>query len=164
MNHRTKKAFGLLELVITIGIIVVAMLAFANAAVTFLRASIISTDPHVAAHLAQEGVEAIRALRDKSWSAHIAPLVNGTQYYPVASGSAWSVSTTNPGPLQGKYTRSVIMSAVNRDAGGKGDILQSGGTFDPNTKTLVVTIQWVDEQGAARTHAVSTYITNFLGN
>lgn len=164
MNCRTKKAFGLLELVITTGIITVALLAFANATVLFLRASIISAEPQVAAELAQEAIEAVRSLRDTSWNSRIAPLVHGTQYYPVVSASTWTLTTTNPGPIQGKYTRFIVVTSVNRDGGGTSNILLSGGTLDQKTKKLTATIQWADEQGVARTYSVITYITNFLNN
>lgn len=165
MNGKFQKAFGLLELVITTGIVTVALLAFANAAVTFLRASIISSDPHVAAELAQEAIEVVRALRDESWVTEIVPLVNGTTYYPVAGGSKWTLSTTNPGPLKGKYTRFVVLSAVNRDGGGVGDILVGGGGgLDVKTRRVVATVQWVDERGVTRNYSITTYITNFLNN
>ncbi|RJQ13905.1 hypothetical protein C4553_02015 [Candidatus Parcubacteria bacterium] len=158
------KGIGLLELVIAVAIIVIALLSFAQAAVVFLRGAILSEEPQAASYLAQEGIEAVRSLRDQSWTTNITPLINGTQYYLSTSSSGWLITTTNPGPIQGKFTRSIVLEEVRRDSGGKSDILLSGGSVDPNTRKLTVTIQWIDQQGVARTYSVPTYITNFTNN
>ena len=162
MIKKFKKGLGLIELLITVSIISIAMFAFAQAAIVFLRAANISSQPQVAAQLAQEGIEAVRSLRNESWSANIASLTVGTQYYPIISSDSWQLDTVDPGPLQEKFTRFVKFSSVERDF--NDDIVSSGGTVDADTLQVKVTIQWTDEREQVRNFDLVTYLTNFLGN
>ena len=162
MIKKFKNGLGLIELLITVAIISIAMFAFAQAAVVFLRAANISSEPQVAAQLAQEGIEAVRSLRNESWSANIASLTVGTQYYPIINSGSWQLDTFDPGPLQGKFTRFVEFSSAQRDF--NDNIVSSGGTVDADTLQVKVTIQWTDEREQVRDFHLITYLTNFLGN
>lgn len=162
MIKKFKKGLGLIELMITVSIISVAMFAFAQAAIVFLRAANISSQPQIAAQLAQEGIEAVRSLRNESWSTNIASLTVDTKYYPIINSSSWQLDTVDPGPLQGKFTRFVKFSSVQRDF--NDDIVSSGGTVDADTLQVKVTIQWTDEREQVRNFDLITYLTNFLDN
>ncbi len=161
---RFHRGFGLIELVIATGIVAITLLVFAQAAITFLRAAQISADDQDAAFLAREGMEAVRAVRDQSWSSNIAVLANDTIYYATATSGSWILTTSNPGQLLGKFTRAIIFSAVNRSDGGFGDIVATGGTLDPKTKKVLVRVQWTGVDGSARTFDLTSYLTYFLRN
>src|SRR5688572_11656630 len=60
--------------------------------------------------LAQEGLEAVRNIRDQGWSENIASLASGTTYYLSLAGSAWTLTTTNPGPESGLFTRTITFT------------------------------------------------------
>ena len=113
-----------------------------------------------ATQLTQEGIEAVRALRAASWSAHIADLTSGANYYAVSSGETWSIVSGNPGPIDGVFTRTITLDAVNRDAD---DNISSSGTPDPDTRLVTSAVTW-QEHGQARTVTLKTYLTNFLSN
>lgn len=108
--------------------------------------------------LAQEGLEAVRNIRDQGWSENIEPLVNTTTYYLTLSGSAWTLTTANPGPENDLFTRTITFAEVNRDGNSN---ISPAGTADPNTRQVTSTVSW-EERGSARTVSVSTYLTNFL--
>lgn len=87
-----------------------------------------------AAALARQADEAVRIARDAGWS-NVA--VNGT-YHPVISGNTWTLASGSA-TING-YTESIAVQDVSRDATGK--IVASGGTVDPSTKLITVTVSW----------------------
>jgi hypothetical protein len=84
--------------------------------------------------LARESAEAVRIVRDARWS-NVA--VNGT-YHPVISDNTWTLASGSAA-IQG-YTQSITIADVLRDAAGK--IVGFGGTVDPSTKLVTVTVSW----------------------
>lgn len=159
-----KFSFGIIEIVLSVAIIFIAMFSMAQASIIFFRFTSISDPPQQAAFLAKEGIEVIRFLRDQSWSNYVATssVITGTVYYPVASGSAWQLSSSNPGLLLGRFTRELVLSSVNRDA--SGNIVVSGGSPDASTRKVTVTVTWINEKGLPQTYILGAYITNFLNN
>lgn len=158
-----KRGFGLLEIVIAISLIsgTIFSLAF-----VFLIAGKLETrasNQIRANFLAEEGIEALRFLRDKGWSANLASLNTSTTYYILFnSGSLnWSTSASNPGFIGSLYARSFTIASVNRDA--SDNIVSSGGTLDPNTKEFRVSVSW-QERGVYSTTTVSTYLTDIFQN
>ena len=81
-----------------------------------------------------EGQEAVRSVRENGW---ISFAVNGT-YHPVISGSAWSL--VSGVETIGVFTRSIVIADVLRDSAGA--IVASGGTVDPSTKKVTVSVSW----------------------
>lgn len=113
-----------------------------------------------AIYLAQEGIEAVRSLRNKSWDTNIITLNEAITYYPILAGGEWTLSTTNPGPIDGVYSRTVVVDKVFRN--GLDDI-DTAGSEDTNTKKLQVKIAW-NEPAGSKEIIVETYLTNFLDN
>jgi type II secretory pathway pseudopilin PulG len=156
---KESKGIGLLEILIVVAIIGVGFLAIISflifsRGITFQVAR--STE---ATSLAEEGVEAVRNLRDEGWDSNIKDLVSGMDYYPVVNADKWILSTTDPGPIENIYTRTVVIEAVSRDA--NDDV--GAGIDDPSTKKVTATVSWT-EAGRNKEVVLTTYITNFLGN
>jgi len=144
MHYLTKKqkGFGLIEILI-VGVVIaigfVGLVAFLiNSAGTTFKI----TRNTEAAALAEEGVEAVRSLRDESWDLNIKNLLTSTTYYPVISGNKWTLSTTSS-IVNGLYTRTVLIDSVDRDVN---DNIVPTGTLDPNTKKVTVTVTWKENQ------------------
>lgn len=152
---------GLTELVIAVAIIGVAILALWQASVYVLRNANTRQDPQIALYLAQEGIEAVRAMRDESWANNIVPAANDVRYYPVTASGAWVLSGSDPGPIQGRFYRYVVFGAVHRDS--NDNVVATGGTLDNRTRRIKVTVEW-DERGATSSYALVTNITDFLKN
>jgi hypothetical protein len=66
---------------------------------------------------------------------------------------------TNPGLVNNKYTRTVVVQNTSRDANGN----IGAGTADPDTKKLTITVSWKDSQ-QTKNVVLTTYITNFTDN
>lgn len=114
-----------------------------------------------AAFLAEEGLEAVRILRDTSFTANIAPLNLAQDYYLTFTAGAWQLGAT-PAPLVDNiFDRRVVLSAVYRDSSDA--ITTTGGTLDPNTKKITVQVSW-SHRGRQATNAISTYLTNLFSN
>ena len=99
--------------------------------------------------LAREASEAVRIVRDGGWS-NIA--TNGT-YHPEITGTTW-ILASGPVSVNG-YTESVTIADVRRD--GTEKIVESGGTVDPSTKKVTVTVSWGTPIPSSVSH--SFYIT-----
>ena len=111
--------------------------------------------------LLEEGLEAVKMLRDQSWATYVAPLATSTAYYLYWSGTLWT-STTTVQMVENIFTRSFTLSDVRRDAS---DNIASSGTIDGGTKKVTVSISWaVKGGGATITDTAETYMTNLLSN
>jgi type II secretory pathway pseudopilin PulG len=157
-NIFNKKGQSLIEIVIAVAIVVIGFFAVMGFLLFSSSASTKAKHNTEAVILAEQAMEAVRKLRDDSWSENIRPLLNGTVYYPVISSNHWVLSTTNPGATNG-YTTTVVFSAVNRDAN---DNIASSGTVDNNSRKVVVTTSWNDS--GSKSVTLTTYITNFNNN
>ena len=155
--------FGLLEIVIAASIISGTIFSLSYVFLISNKLAAASSNKVRASFLAEEGLEALRVLRDTSWSANIAGLSAGTNYYLSFNTvtSAWSISTSNPGYIDNLFTSTITIENVQRDA--NDDIVSSGGTNDPDTKKFNVSVSWL-ERASAMTVAVSTYLTDMFDN
>src|SRR3989344_4620878 len=70
--------------------------------------------------------------------------------------SIWSIVTNGPALIDGLYMRTINVTAVERDA--SDDIVSSGGTVDPDSKKISVTMAW-SGRGATSTVTISTYLS-----
>ena len=158
--HRNQKGFGLIEILIVGAVIAIGFVGIAAFLINSSGLTFRVTRNTEAVSLAEEGMEAVRSLRDESWSTNISTLTSGTTYYPVVSGNKWTLTTSNPGVVNDLYTRTVAIENVNRDSN---DDIASSGTPDTNTKEIVVKVTWYENQ-AIKDVTLTTYITNFLSN
>ncbi|MEK7083144.1 MAG: hypothetical protein AAB972_03140, partial [Patescibacteria group bacterium] len=147
------EAFGLIEIVIVAAIASATLAAFLQVSILSIRLLRAEKESLEATMLAQEGMEAIRSVRDESWTNNITPLVNGTMYYPLIVNNKWMISTNNPGLFNNRYTRQMVLSEVFRN--GTDDIAPSG-TPDSGTRKVTVTVSWESKQAQ-----LVAYLTNF---
>lgn len=153
MKHDTR-GFFLIEVVVAASVIAVILLLLLSSIQRSVDVSARSLERTEASYLLEEGAEAVKAIRDTSWST-ISGLTVGTTYYLSWSGSAWSLTTT-PSTID-NYTRTVVFTNVSRDS--NDDIVTSGGTVDTGTKKVTVTVSWSPATGA-RSEALNMYISN----
>lgn len=161
MKSSVNSGMSMVEIVVVVAIIGIVLVSISQLMVLStgpIRASARQTD---AVFLAEEALEAVRVLRTDSWTNNIESTANGATYYPVISGSNWTLSASDPGPINGLYTRTVVMDAVYRDV--NDDITQTTGTLDSDTRKITATISW-SEKGQSKNVVLETYLTNFLNN
>lgn len=153
--------FGLVEAVVGAAIIASTLLGVVAAAQLAFRATKEANLKLRALFLAEEGLEAARILRDASFSKNISPLVLGTDYYLNFSGGNWQLTTTAPPLTDDVFDRRIRLAAVSRSS--SDDIVVSGGTLDPNTKEVTVSLNWTN-RGQSANIAFSTYLANLFNN
>ena len=100
----------------------------------------------------------MRTVRDNGWI-NISGLTGGTTYYPIFNPltNAWTLSTSPSDGTVGIYTRSVVMSGVDRDAS---DDISDTGADDPGTKLFTETVSWDDE--GARSETLTFYLMDIF--
>lgn len=154
------KAFSIVEIIIAVAIISIALFAINELLGIAFNTTQQGLQYTKATFLAEEGLEVARILRDQSWQGAIAPLNTGVTYYPVLSGTTWSLQTSSPGLIDNLYTRIVTVDNVYRDANSN---IAALGTLDTNTKKIVVAVQW-QAHGTTKEVRIPTYLTNIFNN
>ncbi|MBI5912907.1 hypothetical protein HY839_00510 [Candidatus Azambacteria bacterium] len=154
-----EKGVGMLEIVIAVSIISAAFFSVVQVSAFTLKVMQGRNDKARALAYAQEGIEAVRNMRDGGWTANISGLTFGATYYLTTSGSQWALTGTNPGMLGSKFTRTIVLANVSRDI--NDNIATSGGTDDPKTKKVTTTVSW---GSPAKSIQLVTYITDILKN
>lgn len=154
-----EKGAGIIEIILAVFIVSTVFFAISQINVMALKASGERNNKENALMLAQEGIEGTRVIRDAGWIANISGLSFGGTYYLVNQANAWVLTASNPGLINNKFTRTIVIINVSRDI--NDNIVQSGGTDDPKTKKVTVTVSWGNP---AKSVQLATYITDILKN
>jgi hypothetical protein len=139
----------LVELVMAIGIAAIILPALLTGLVASRQGRPQQQQSIQGTELFKETATAVREVRDNSWTTFA---VDGT-YHPVIVNNAWTLATGSA--TTNGFTQQVVISNVNRDS--SGNIVSSGGTVDPSTKQVVITISWTKPQ--ATTLSATDYLT-----
>ena len=134
LNNNRSRGQLLVELLVALAVSAILIPAIVTGFVASRQGKAQERQRIEATALAREAVDAVRVIRDQAWS-NIA--VNGI-YHPVISGNNWALASGS-GTVNG-FTQSIEISDVFRDATGK--IIPSGGSLDPSTKHITVTVTW----------------------
>ena len=159
MSH-LKSGFVLTEAVIAVTVATVVIVVLSGTFNLALKSALSNMAKIQAAYLAEEGIEAVRLLRDNSWNTNIATHPTGTTFYLTWSAGTWQ-SSNNGTFIDNLFERKIVLDDVSRDSGQ--NIVTSGGANDPNTKKVTVTVSWLG-RGATTTRSLSTYLTNVFNN
>lgn len=159
----SKTGFGLVEIVIASAIISVSVFSLSAVSVLGSRLQSASLEKVRANFLAEEGLEAMRFLRDKSWDINLSSLSQDTNYYVNFSTSTlqWSINSTFISYVDSLFDRKVTVENVSRDS--NDNIVLSGGTNDPDSKKIIVTVSW-QERGATSTVQLGTFLSDIFNN
>ena len=135
----SKKGFLLIELLVAIGIVTTALTALVQLEGSLLKVKRVGIDKIAATYLAEEGLEVVRYVRDNAqdWTTFVNKCPSSCRR-KVSSGD-WDLDSTSGSESLGKFTRTIQLQAVKRTSG---VIVTSGGTDDPNSKKIVVTVSW----------------------
>jgi len=158
-----KKGISLVEILVAVFIFSVVLSSLVVATNMYLSEAGDSLKSAKAAYFAEEGIEAVKTIRDVKWT-NITTLSTSTTYYLLfntASSTNYSWATTTAATSTDGFIRKINLSNANRD--GTGHIVSSGGTADANTRLLTVSVSWLSKTGTT-TKSLSTYMTNIVGN
>jgi len=167
LKIQKNKAFSIVEVVVACAIISVTVLALMSTAGKSIQVSNQTIMQSQATLLIEEGVEAVKSIRDNNWT-NISGLTNSTNYYLFfyTTTNQWSLITSQTAPngsiptypIDGAFTRNVVFSSVYRNA--SNDIANSG-TLDTGTKKVTVTVSW-NKPGGVASKNLSFYISNIF--
>jgi len=152
MNIKKRKAGGLLEILVAMGIFVVIASAGVSTILVMNKSNRIGSEDTKATLKMQEGYEALRAIKKKDWNS----LTNGA-YGLVINGGSWILSGTSD--ISDGYTRAILIESASRDV--SNNIVETGGTVDPNTKKITETISWEYSPGNVKNISNTFYISNW---
>ncbi|MFA6308039.1 MAG: prepilin-type N-terminal cleavage/methylation domain-containing protein [Patescibacteria group bacterium] len=128
--------FSLVEVIIALGVFSILAAGVFNIVTSSYKNFYGVGDKQVISEFAQEGMEIVRAIRDNSWQDIENVSGAGNQGVSKASAGYWQFSGTSN--TLGVLTRTIAISDVSRDS--NNEIVLSGGTNDPSTKKVVVTV------------------------
>jgi len=163
----SRKGFTLVEVLIGCAIISVTVFALMVSARKTIQLSNRALKQAQANTLLEEGVEAVKSIRDNSWSS-ISSLASNTNYYLYfnTGSNEWtlSLSTSTPPlsvptyPIDGTFNRFVVFTPVYRDSN---DNISDTGTVDNGTEKVAVTVSWNGSSGPVSKNLVF-YLTNLF--
>lgn len=151
--------FTLIEVIIACSIISMSMFALMDTAQKGINLSGVALEKSQASLLLEEGVEAVKSIRDDNWTT-ISNLTLNTPYYLFfnINTKKWELNNSIS-DIDGIFTRTVTISSVERDS--NDDIVESGGTLDTRTKKISVDVSWVS-RGANLSKNLSFYISDIF--
>lgn len=148
-----------MEVLVGASIFLVVLLGLSSALNIIIQASLANTPKIQGTLLAEEGLEAVRVMRDNGWTANIQPLASNTNYFLTFNGATFK-STTTPSYIDGTFYRTFRLSDVYRNSS---QDISGSGTLDPKTKLVTVSVSW-SFHGATTTESIPTYLTNIFNN
>lgn len=138
---------SLVEAMIALGVAVIVIVALVNLSLVALRSSTIAQNQLMAKNLANQGLEAVRALRDSDWGK--LPSDTGSTIYYLNSdktGFTTTVEQIDKDTTTTKFfTRKIF---VKDDA------------VDQEKKQVTCEVTWSDSSGQKQV-SISTYLTNW---
>ncbi len=158
-KNNKNTGFTLVEVIIACSIISLVTIALMSSASKGIELSGRALRQTQASMVLEEGVEAVKSIRDNSWTT-ISNLNLDTNYYLTfnTNTNTWSLGITAVTPVDSIFTRTVVFSAVNRDAN---DDIASSGTLDTGIKKVNVTVSWQTKTGT-NSKNITFYLTNLF--
>lgn len=155
-KNNFKKGISLVEVIFASAIIGLSMVYIVNVYGNFMQLSLENTDKIQAVFLLDEGVEAMKTMRNYSWSS-IASSTSNIDYYLIWQDGRWQ-STTTPVLVDNKFIRKYQISDVYRDPSTL-NIVTSGGVLNNDSKLLDIEVLW-NYKGSTSTKSTSFYLFN----
>ena len=147
----TKSAgLSVIEIILALGIFAIFAATGVTTILGGMKSNLLADHRLKADTYAKSGLDAALSIRNRGWS-YLTPGTFGLS----ASPGYWVTSSSSDS--DGIFTRSLTITSVNRSGG---DIVASGGTYDPDTLKATVDVTWSDT-GRPQSTSVSTYLTNW---
>lgn len=135
--NKKKYAFALVEVLLSIALFSLSISALVGALIYGQESTVLSGDRARASYLAEEGIEALRNIKDADFS----NLVDGV-WGLTTTGNQWNLSGASDS--NGEFTRQTQISAV-----------------DENTKRATTTVSWTQNLQRTGSVVLDTYLTNW---
>jgi type II secretory pathway pseudopilin PulG len=146
---------SLIEIILVMALSAIILPALLTGLINSREGKVQQAQRTQAIYLLNETVDAVRSVREKGWAQFA--VVDGT-YHTAISSSSW-VLLPNLIAVNG-FTQSITITGVSRDTNGA--IVSSGGTLDPSSKNVNITISWGQPYPSAVN--ASLLMTRYLDN
>ena len=164
----------MIEAVVAISIITIFIYGAMSLAQKSVRASRLSLHSTQATFLAEQAAEAVRILRDNSWTNNIANFTPGVVYHPYFNGTTWVLQTNQnlfPSSSIGSanlvnFDVAIDFETVKRVTGtpGTDDITTIANSYaDPKSKLVKINVAW-QEFGVTQNKELQFYIMDIFNN
>lgn len=167
-NKKYRFGFTIIEVLIACSIISVSMFALMQTAQKGVSLSDYALRKSQSSLLLEEGVEAVKTIRDNSWAV-IETLNLDTPYYLYFNSNTrvWVLDIATPSlsghiptyPIDQIFDRTVTISSVARND--SDDILESGGIIDSRTKKVTINVTWPSHNDS-NSQSLSFYIADIF--
>jgi len=153
INFKIKKGFSVMEIILAAAIFCI----FSSAAISFLfltlKTETQSEQAQTALQYAEEGIEAVRAIRDDSFDRLSDTEGSGL----VFSDDKWDFG----GDYDefGIFKRTIAINEAKRD--GDNNIISEGGEDDPNMKKIVSSVSWTSPSGGNVSVEITAYLSRW---
>jgi len=154
IRHKNN-GFSIIEILIAISFIAVIITGIFNINQFNSHVRKINDERTQALYYAVEGMEAAKLM---TWD----ELSLGDHHF-IKNGSVWQIGAGSE-LLNNKYTRTVTVSAVSRQSIYQGNVygnISASSNVDPDTKKVVVTIDWLSQTGSAKQEKLESNIYRF---
>jgi hypothetical protein len=148
------------ELVLGAAVISLFFYSIYSYYISVLRTSNLTTRYIQSAYLLEEGVEAVKSIRNENYTTGIKSLDKTKTYGLLWNGSTWSATTT-PERIDDIFTRTINLEKAYRDGSSN---LAVTGTEDTDTVKITVNVSWGTNGGGSKTVTASTYVQNIFSN
>lgn len=155
-KQKAQRGFGVVEIIVGASVISIALFGLVSTFQNSLRISRETGRIIEARFLTEEGLEAMRIMRDGGWS-NVGNMATSTPLYLIFSGGTWATTTTQTF-INRTFLRSVIVEDVRRNGT---DDIASIGSIDPDVKKVTVSVAWFG-RGATTTESAATYLVNIF--
>jgi len=157
-NHLSGQS--IIEVIVSVAILIIIASTAVIAVLGSFSSTRLAEEETQAAFFASEGIEAVQSIRNNGWDDPFLATDCSAGCGLSKSGDVWSFSGTSDDPDgSAKFTRIITVESVQRDD--NWDIVEPGGTDDPDTKKVISAITWDFTPTRSNTVEMASYLTNW---
>lgn len=153
-----KKGFSVLEVILAAALFVMFSAGAITVVVSGYNANRLGSEFTVANQFVSEGIEAVRSIKNQSFS----NLINTNSTGVDRVGNVWAFGGANDTLIHNTsddYTRVIKVEDVLRDC--EGNMVTSGGTADPDMKKITSTVNWNFNSARPESLSMISYLADW---
>ena len=155
--NKDKRGITIVETLFAAALVASFMGVLSAALILYFQTSTAVPKYTAAVFLADEGIEAVRSIRNEGWDTEIGGLDNDVLYHLYFAEGKWNATTTEQ-IIDGTFTRTFVLREVERDVDGR---INDAGVVDDETRLVEVSVEWDGLIGKSEV-GLSAYITNIF--
>lgn len=155
LSNIKRAGISIVEVVLAAGIFAIFSTSIFYLSVDTLQSSEKTEESNKAILYAQEGIEAVRQMRDRNYL-----LLSSGDHGLDLTNDVWSFIQA-PEDIDGYYSRTIFIDDVFRDISGN---IADAGTLDPEIKKITSRIAWMHNGVIPKSLDMTTYLADWRGN